>query len=275
MESRNPVLRREGQYVGFHEPGTAAPRATESSAAAAGMSVEQLQEMYDRPSVGEGRAVQIDDVVIKTAILFVILLAGAIVGWTTAESIPALWIGAAIIGFVLALVNIFKKVVSPPLVMAYALVQGVFLGGISYFFSLRTTEPIVQQAVLGTLVAFGVMLTLYRTRIIKVNGRFQKIMMVALISYAVIGLASFVSALFGTGGGWGFYGVGGLGLILCMAGVALASLTLALDFEAIAQSISQGLPEREAWRLSFGLMVTLIWLYLEILRFLAILNSGD
>ena len=76
------------------------------------------------------------------------------------------------------------------------------------------------------------------------------------------------------GGGFGFYGVGPLGLILCLAGVVLASLTLALDFEAIAQSISMGLPERESWRLGFALMVTLIWLYLEILRFLAILNSN-
>jgi uncharacterized YccA/Bax inhibitor family protein len=90
----------------------------------------------------------------------------------------------------------------------------------------------------------------------------------------VIGVLSFISALFGVGGGFGFYGVGPLGLILCLAGVVLASLTLALDFEAIAQSISMGLPERESWRLGFALMVTLIWLYLEILRFLAILNSN-
>jgi len=272
MESRNPVLTRESQYVGFGQPGGVAQTAATSSAATAGMTAEQLQELYNRPAGGQGRAVQIDDVIVKTAILFVILLVGAGVGWTTAESIPFLWIGAALVGFVLAMVNIFKKVVSPPLVMAYALTQGVFLGGISYFYSLRTTEPIVQQAVLGTLVAFGVMLTLYRTRIIKVNGRFKKVMMVALISYALIAVASLVSSFFGVGQGWGFYGVGGLGLILCLAGVGLASLTLALDFEAIAQSINQGLPEREAWRLGFGLMVTLIWLYLEILRFLSILN---
>jgi len=271
MESRNPVLRREGQYVGFHEPGTAAPTATASSAASAGMSVEQLQEIYDRPSAGEGRAVQIDDVVIKTAGLFVLLLGGAVVGW----NIPVLAFPAMLIGFVLAMVIIFRKTVTPALVVAYALVEGVFVGGISALFSTITTEPIVQQAVLGTLVAFGVMLTLYKTRIIKVDGRFKKIMLVALVSYGVIALASFVGSLFGLNGGWGFYGAGTLGLLLCVAGVALASFTLMLDFDAIEKSIAMGLPERESWRLAFGLMVTLVWLYIEILRFLAILNSSD
>ena len=264
MESRNPVLRRQKATVGFNEPtGVAAtpppPNATP----------EQLQEMYNRPPV-VGATVTIDDVVIKTGILFVLLLVGAVIGW----NVPGLWIGAAIIGLILGLVNSFKRQVSPPLVIAYALVQGVFLGGISQFYADAFEEPIVQQAVLGTLVAFAVMLVLYRSRIIKVDGRFKKIMFVALISYLVIGVVSLISALFGVGGGFGFYGVGPLGLILCLVGVALASLTLALDFEAIAQSISMGLPERESWRLGFALMVTLIWLYLEILRFLAILNSS-
>lgn len=263
MESRNPILRRQNATVGFNEPtglaATPPPNATP----------EQLQEMYNQPPA-VGATVTIDDVVIKTGTLFVILLVGAAVGW----NIPGLWIGAAIIGLILGLVNAFKRQVSPPLVIAYALFQGVFLGGISQFYADAFEEPIVQQAVLGTLVAFAVMLVLYRSRIIKVDGRFKKIMFVALISYLVIGVLSFISALFGVGGGFGFYGVGPLGLILCLAGVALASLTLALDFEAIAQSISMGLPERESWRLGFALMVTLIWLYLEILRFLAILNSN-
>jgi uncharacterized YccA/Bax inhibitor family protein len=264
MESRNPILRRQNATVGFNEPtGVAAtpppPNATP----------KQLQEMYNQPPA-VGATVTIDDVVIKTGTLFVILLVGAVVGW----NIPGLLIPAAIIGLILGLVNAFKRQVSPPLVIAYALVQGVFLGGISQFYAGAFEEPIVQQAVLGTLVAFGVMLVLYRSRIIKVDGRFKKIMFVALISYLVIGVLSFISALFGVGGGFGFYGVGPLGLILCLAGVVLASLTLALDFEAIAQSISMGLPERESWRLGFALMVTLIWLYLEILRFLAILNSN-
>ena len=80
--------------------------------------------------------------------------------------------------------------------------------------------------------------------------------------------------MFGVGGGWGFYGVGTFGLLLALAGVLLAAFSLMLDFEAIKQGIAMGLPERESWRLSFGLLVTIVWLYLEILRFLAIIASG-
>jgi uncharacterized YccA/Bax inhibitor family protein len=273
MDSRNPVLSRAGQYAGFHEPGATSPAAAAAAGGAAtdGMTAEQLQELYSQPAATRGPAVKIDDVIVKTAGLFVILLAAAVVGWF----VPVLAFPAMIIGLVLGLVNAFKKSVSPALIMAYALFQGVFVGGISALFAAQTDVPIVQQAVLGTLVAFGVMLTLYRSRIVKVNGRFKKMMLVALISYGVIALASFVGAIFGVGEGWGFYGVGGLGLLLCMAGVALASFSLMLDFDAIEQSIAMGLPERESWRLAFGLMVTLIWLYIEILRFLAILNSSD
>jgi uncharacterized YccA/Bax inhibitor family protein len=272
MESRNPVLKREAQYAGFHEPGATAQGATAGAAATDGMSAEQLQELYNQPAATRGPAVKIDDVIVKTVGLFVLLLLTAAVGWV----FPAVTFPAMIVGLVLGLVNTFKKSVSPALIMAYALVEGLFVGGISSIFSDQFAEPIVQQAVLGTLVAFGVMLTLYKTRIIKVDGRFQKIMLVALVSYGLIAVASFIAAIFfNTGGGWGFYGVGGLGLLFCVAGVALASFTLMLDFDAIEKSIAMGLPERESWRLAFGLMVTLIWLYIEILRFLAILNSSD
>nr|MCU0300923.1 Bax inhibitor-1/YccA family protein [Candidatus Nanopelagicales bacterium] len=132
----------------------------------------------------------------------------------------------------------------------------------------------VSQAVIGTLVAFVVMLALYKSRIVKVNGRFMKIMMVAMVSYAVIALASLVSALFGVGGGWGFYGVGMLGIGLAMIGVALASFSLMIDFESITQGVAAGLPRQESWRMTFGLLVTLIWLYLEILRLLALLAAN-
>ena len=132
-----------------------------------------------------------------------------------------------------------------------------------------------MQAIIGTLVAFGVMLALYSSGRLRATPRFQKILMVALVSYAGIALVSFIAAIFGVGGGWGFYGVGPLGLALCLIGVALAAFTLVLDFDAIQKGVEAGLPERESWRAAFGLMVTLVWLYLELLRFLAILNSRN
>jgi uncharacterized YccA/Bax inhibitor family protein len=128
---------------------------------------------------------------------------------------------------------------------------------------------------MGTLIAFGTMLFLYKSGIIKVNGKFKKIFMVAMVSYLVIAVASMIAIFAGVGGGWGFYGVGGLGLLLCVAGVGLASFSLVMDFELITQTIAAGAPEKESWRMAFGLMVTLVWLYLELLRLLAILQGRD
>lgn len=220
----------------------------------------------------------LDDVLVKTGITLAVVIAFAVIGWNTAATMPVLYIVGAIGGMILGFVNVFKRVVSPALVLLYAAFEGLFLGGISYAynqFAIGVDYPgLVQQAVLGTLVAFVVMLALYKSRLVKVNGTFAKMMMVAMVSYLVIAFASFIAALFGVGGGWGFYGVGTLGIVLCMIGVALASFSLMLDFESINQGIRMGLPERESWRMAFGLMVTLIWLYLEILRLLAIIAAN-
>ncbi len=220
----------------------------------------------------------LDDVIVRTGISMAVLIPFALVGWFTAPTMPWLYFGAMFVGLGLGLANAFKKAVSPPLILAYAAVQGVFLGGISYAYDRWAQgtgyEGLVSQAIIGTLVAFVVMLTIYKTRIVQVNGRFMKIMMVAMVSYLVIALMSFVAALFGVGGGFGFYGVGTLGIILAMLGVVLASFALLIDFESITRGVQAGLPEREAWRMSFGLLVTLIWLYLEILRLLAIIASN-
>ncbi len=279
MQSRNPVLNRinheraEGGAGYAYDEGKSAFNAASSGVTT--KAAVQAGATGDAPvSTGSGSRVTLNDVVAKTLINFVFLLVGSVIGWQAAPTAPWLMWVAMLVGLGLALANIFKKAVSPPLVLAYAFVQGIFLGGISYFYDQLVQqveyEGLVGQAIIGTFVAFGVMLLLYSTNIIKVNGKFMRVMMVALISYALIAVASLVAALFGVGGGWGFYGVGWLGIALCAVGVILAAFTLNLDFEAIKQGIAMGLPERESWRMSFGLLVTLIWLYLEILRLLAI-----
>jgi uncharacterized YccA/Bax inhibitor family protein len=221
----------------------------------------------------------LDDVIVKTGISLAILIPMAWIGWVMTPSMPWLYLVAMFAGLGLGLVNVFKKVVSPVLVLAYAAVEGLFLGGISWFYSNWAAANgyegnLVGQAVIGTLVAFVVMLALYKSRIVKVDGRFMKIMMVAMVSYLVIALVSFVAAMFGMNGGWGFYGAGPLGIVLCMVGVALAAFSLMIDFESITRGVQAGVPSREAWRMSFGLLVTLIWLYLEILRLLALLAAN-
>ncbi len=222
------------------------------------------------------------DVMVKSAIMFAIAVVMAFAGWMITEAMPGvgtlLVFGAMIATIGLGLVNAFKRQVSPPLTILYAAVSGIFLGAISYWYNqiaLQSDyEGLVLQAVLATFTTFGVMLLLYGTGIVKVNNKFMKFMIVAMVSYLFIGIASFVAAMFGVGGGWGFYGVGTLGLLLCIFGVGLAAFSLMLDFEAIKQGVAMGLPERESWRMSFGLLVTLVWLYLEFLRLFAIIAAG-
>lgn len=232
------------------------------------VSNEELAQIVNGPAAGR---LTIHDVIMKTAAVFGLVIVGAAFGWVT----PGIFFPAMIVALVLGLVNAFKREVSPALVMAYGLAEGVFLGGLSRWFETAYGPGIARQAVLGTLVAFGVMLAMYQTKMIKVNAKFTKIFMIAMISYAVIALISFGSSFFGVGGGWGFYGVGGLGLLLCAAGVLLATFSLVMDFEYINQGIAQGLPEKESWRMAFGLVLSLVWLYTELLRIMAILRGDD
>ena len=253
MASRNPVLiRATGESFG-------------------GETIEQSslgQPMYT------GARMTMDDVIVKTGMLFGLLVVGALIGWR----IPSLTFVAMLVGLGLAFANIFKKQVSPALVLAYGAIEGIFLGGLSQIYATAyadTAPNLVSQAVMGTLIAFGTMLFLYKSKIIKVDGRFKKAFMVAMVSYLVIAVASFISSMFGVGGGWGFYGVGSLGMLLCIAGVGLASFSLVMDFEMITQSIAQGAPEKESWRMAFGLAITLVWLYTELLRLIAIFSGDD
>ncbi len=229
-----------------------------------------------------GQRVTYADVMVKCAIMFAIAVVMAFAGWMITEAMPGvgtlLVFGAMIATIGLGLVNAMKRKVSPPLTILYAAVSGIMLGAVSYWYNqialASDYEGLVLQAVLATFTTFGVMLLLFGTGIVKVTSKFMKVMLVAMVSYLFIGIASFIAAMFGVGGGWGFYGVGTLGLLLCIFGVGLAAFTLMLDFEAIKQGVAMGLPERESWRMSFGLLVTLVWLYLEFLRLFAIIASG-
>ncbi len=275
-QTANPILKRyekpaKGDGFAYVEGQSAYTQAAGGAA--------DIQTQFDTITAGGGPRLTFADVVVKSTILFVITVVMAFVGWAVAPGAPAvLWVG--LIGaLAFGLINAFKKEVSPLLVVLYATFAGLMLGAVSWAYDqlalAQNYEGLVSQAIIGTLTAFGVMLFLYGTGIIKVNGKFMRIFMAAMISYFIIAMASLVGALFGVGGGWGFYGVGVWGLLLCAAGVLLASFALMLDFEAIKQGIFMGLPERESWRLSFGLLVTLVWLYLEILRFLSILSGRD
>ena len=268
MESRNPVIRR---YADFQLPGSVL--GNNQGTVITSTPVEETKTFTGPTPAQPGeRVVTMDDVVMKSFSMLAVLLVGAFVGWNA----PGFAIIAAIAGLVLGLVNTFKKNVSPVLVITYALLQGVFVGGISYIYQnlvVADGTNIVGNTIMSTMVAFGTMLFLFKSGIIKVDAKFTRMMLVAMVSYLVIAVISLIAAFMGVGGGWGFYGVGGLGILLALFGVGLASFSLMLDFQSIRQAISLGLPEKESWRLAFGLTVTLVWLYLEMLRLFAILSG--
>lgn len=294
MQTANPVLSRIDRDAaqasrtgaGFaYEEGRSAVASAEAGAPAAPTTASSgdpgIYAGVQIPAPA-GQRVAYPDIMVKSAILFALAVVTAFIGWQLTAALPGvstlLVLVALVLTLVLGIVNAVKRQVSPPLVMLYALVSGFMLGAVSYWYNelalASDYEGLVLQAVLATFTTFGVMLLLFGTGIVKVTSRFVKVMLVAMVSYFFIGLASLVAALFGVGGGWGFYGVGTLGLLLCIFGVGLAAFSLMLDFEAIKQGVAMGLPERESWRMSFGLLVTLVWLYLEFLRLFAMIAAG-
>jgi len=292
MQTNNPVLSRyekndasgfaydEGRSAYAQASGDA-PTATPAAPAtqASGAPPANTDSEFQTVTAGGGVRVTLNDVIVKSAIMFGLVVIFAFVGWNLITAAPALMLPVFIVAMVLGFVNALKKNVSPLLMVIFAIAEGLMLGGISNWYNAYAAgngwDGIVLQAVVATMTTFGVMLTLYLTGVIKVTKRFTQILMVAAVSYLVLALASFVAAMFGVGGGWGFYGVDGLGIIISLAGVAIASFFLALDFEAIKQGVAMGLPERESWRMSFGLLVTLVWIYLEFLRMFAILSGRN
>jgi uncharacterized YccA/Bax inhibitor family protein len=254
MKSSNPVLGKA-----FNQPNN--------------MQVDQLEQSYNAPaasSIRTGR-MTIEDVVAKTGFLFAILVVVGAIAWGANLGQGALLIGF-LGGFVLAMVISFSKTIKPGLVVAYAALEGLALGTLSHYY--ETFYPgIVSQAVIGTIAAFAGVLFMYRSGRLRATPQFTRAIMGAAIGYFILGLVSLVASFFGVGQGYGFYGVSGLGLLLAVAGVALASFFLVLDFDQIEKGVAAGVPEKESWRASFGLMVTIVWLYLEVLRLLSILRN--
>ena len=249
-------------------------------AAAQDISAQQLQEMYNQPATPPaGETMAIETTIQKSAAAFGLLVVGAALGWVTTESMPFLWIGAGIVGFVLALVNIFKKQPSPALVLAYAGVQGIFVGGISAWYE-AINPGIVAQAVIATLVVVGVTLALFASGKIRASKKATKIFLIAMIGYAVFSLVNFGLMIFGvTDNAFGLrseeiFGIP-IGLILGVLVVIMAAYSLVLDFDFIQQGVRNRAPKKYEWSGVFGIMVTVIWLYLEILRMLAIVQSSD
>lgn len=242
-----------------------------------GMSAEQLQYLYNQPSAGPMQTdrMSYDDTIVKTAITFGVLVLGAVVGWNA----PILmWIGA-IAGFVLALVNSFKRKPSAALVLIYAAMEGLFVGGISAIYNSQF-GGIVPQAVFGTLGVFAVTLALFSFGKVRATPRVTRFFLVAMFGYMAFSLVNLILMWTGvTHSAFGLlsttiFGIP-LGVAIGILVVLMAAYSLIIDFEQVKTGVERGAPRIYGWTAAFGLVVTLVWLYLEILRILAILASSQ
>ena len=274
MRSSNPVLTRltPETQTGYRQPSGYgyAPQAGYSSPVG-----------YPSPVVavsGTDR-MTIDDVVVRTVGLLALTGLSAAFAWALVPDalLAPAWIGAALVGLVLGLIISFKQVTNPPLILAYAVVEGVFVGLVSKVFE-SIYSGIVVQAVAGTFGIFLIMTALYKFRVIRATPRFARGLMAAMFGILGIILVNWVLSLFGvtTGlrgdseGNGGFLAIG-----FSLVVIVIASLTFILDFDLIEQSVQQGAPVRMAWACAFGLLVGLIWVYLEVLRLLSYLRGRD
>lgn len=234
-----------------------------------------LDAMYQSPSAttADTRRMTYDDVIIKTGGLLALLVVVAAATWTL---VPRPMLGAVMIvgligGLVLGLVNAFKRNPSPALIVAYTVFEGAFLGAISLMFN-QMAEGAVWQAVLGTASVFAVSLFLFRSGKVRVTPKFTRWLMFALMGYALFSLINFVLMITGVLGEFGMRN-GPIGVIVGLVAVGLAAASLIVDFDSIKRGVEAGVPARMAWAAAFGLLVTLIWLYLELLRLVTIISS--
>lgn len=295
MRSSNPVFSRRGfsrdnGYAGFNAaPQAGAPVAGANPYAQGTAANPYATNPYAQPDTQYGApqaparsgAMTIDDVVTRTAITLGTVVLGAVLAWALLPVDPAnlgksygIAIGAALVAFVLSLVQSFKSKPVPALIVAYAGFEGVFLGVISSAVSTYISPGVVMQAVLGTMCVFAGVLVAYKMRWIRVTRRFYGFVMAAAMGFMLLMVVNLLFSVFGGGDGLGFRS-GGLGILFGVIGVVLGACFLALDFKQVEDGITYGAPREESWLAAFGLTMTLVWIYLEMLRLLSILSGDD
>lgn len=280
MRSSNPVFSRRGfsrdnGYAGFNTqqqpPQAGNPYANNPYA----QQPQTAGQPYGAPPMAppQSRPMTMDDVVARTGMTVGLVVVAAAVAWITNLSL-GLAIGAALIAMVLSLVQAFKRKPVPALILTYAAFEGLFLGAISNFIDNKIADGAAMQAVLGTMAVFTAVLVMYRTRIIRVTQRFYRFVMAAAIGFVLLMAVNLLFAAFGGGDGLGFRS-GGMGILFGVIGIVLGALFLALDFKQVEDGIAYGAPREESWLAAFGLTLTLVWIYMEFLRLIAILQGDN
>jgi len=299
MRSSNPVLKRalqqqSGPQQGYGQPGYGQQ----------GYGQQGYGQAYPQPYGQQGYPQQgypqqgypqqaqaeqpmtIDDVVVRTGMtLGAVALFGVINYFLFFSGNPGLAMGLMFLGMIggliLGLVIAFKQITNPVAILSYAALEGLLVGGLSAvlgnMLSMQMGDPsagtsLVSQAVIGTVAVFGVMLALYKFRIIKVTDGFVKAVSYAVLGAAALMLVNFVLSFF-IAGGMGLREPTWLGLGVGIVFVVLAALTLAIEFRGIEEGVNAGIPNKFAWQFAFGLTVSVVWLYIEILRLLWLIKT--
>jgi len=287
MQSNNPVFRNSNEFNGkanaygnqvYDGSGTAHQGfgTTDPSTWSTGTPTHT--------GAGTGR-MTIDSVVQKTGLSIFVVIVFAFITWVMTPALTDInndvsnssiqtlyaWMAIGSFGaFGLSLVNSFKRVISPALVLAFAALEGVALGALSKWFDAAYGDGIVIQAVLGTFAAFAGTLAAYKFFNIKVSTKFRMFVIGAM--FAMVGLTILELVLGFFGNAIGLYGFTGIGLVFAILGLVLGVFMLILDFDFVENGVRAGLPDRESWRAAFGLTVSLVWIYTNLLRILAIMR---
>ncbi|WP_372735766.1 Bax inhibitor-1/YccA family protein [Nocardioides sp.] len=286
MKSNNPIFSRSEEFsrpttnqygnqtyaggaptVGFGEPGSAYPAGSPTH------------------TTGQGAGLMtIDSVVQKTAIALGVVMLTAAATWimtpdiANLEAAGTLYAALTIGGlgaFALSMVNSFKRVISPPLVLLFCVFEGVALGAFSKVidasFSTADSGNLVVQAVLGTFAAFAGTLAAYKVFDIKVGNKFRMFVIAAVFGMVGLSIMELILGMFSSS--LGLFGFGALGMVFALVGLVLGVFMLILDFDFVEQGIANQLPEAESWRAAFAITVALVWIYTNLLRLLAMFNS--
>ena len=279
-ESSNPVFRSlPKQQGGYAQFGTGA-----GGYGAQAVHADPYVTQYpDQQQTGVSRPLTIDDVVTKTGITLAVVTAVAVVSYFLVSQNNALMLPFVLVGslggLALILIATFgRKQDNPAIVLSYAALEGLFVGAASFLFANLVSSGgpgMIAQAIFGTIGVFVGMLVVYKTGAIRVTPKLTRMLVAAMFGVVAIALLNFVLAMFGVGGGEGFglRSGGPLAIIFSLVCIGLAAFMFLIDFDSADQMIRAGAPEKAAWGIALGLTVTLVWLYIEILRLLSYFNS--
>ncbi|MCZ0209814.1 Bax inhibitor-1/YccA family protein [Streptomyces sp. UMAF16] len=285
MRSSNPVFSRRGfsrdnGYAGFNtapQAGSAQGNPYAQNPYAQNPYAQNPYAQADVQAPATTGRMTMDDVIVRSALTLGTVAVGAVLAWAllpVSGTSYGLAIGAALVAFVLAMVQSFKRTPSPALILGYAAFEGVFLGVFSEMFNSRWSGA-PFQAVLGTMAVSGATLLVYKAGWIRVTARYARIGMAIAIAFMVVMAINLLLVAFGVADDGGLRSFGPLGALVGIIAIVLGAFFLTLDFKQIEDGIAYGAPRSESWLAAFGLTMTLVWIYVEMLRLVAIFSSND